>query len=811
MRSVICLAAFALACLPAFGGVETGVNGHPLSQEGYLQAPIAGQLDLVKRLGARWYRTDWGSDAPASGAGRAEMLVREAARRGLQVLPVIFPPVDMAKDTEASIRQAARDYARALAIRFKGRVTVWELHNELDSYAMIRKGEKNARGEVWQWGDADGQLAEHFEEGRYARARAVLLGLAEGIREGDPTARRLINSSGWLHFGFIQRLVADGVPFEILGWHWYSEMGDITSAAGVNALARITAFGKPIWINEYNRRGGNGGDKGEAEQATVLAAMTQQFAALSATYPIRALMAYELLDEPYFGPDNPESHYGLVGLRKDAAGRWEPAAEHPVFAALAKEYRALQSGKANGAAQNPSIDVPLRRSSNAIPASPFATLTSFEVHGEDEDAGVVASMRALGVKWVMMHNIHGSLPDPADRRLNNWLRMCKEAGIGVRCILASRDLELWRNAVRNYGDRITAWHFLNEPNAPTDTDHTRPNVAPEAYVAEARAVRDILRAERPGTRLFGPETAMLQCMEEQPYPWLRKAFEAGLANAVDGFSIHPYRQAYSPSNIPENPSTFEGRPGTGYRTYEEQVAALRRMAPGKPIAVTEVGWSTAPLGRLNGSTRERISELTQAKFALRQQIQDFAMGVEVATYFLLRERHDNAPFQPGHIENQFGIVHPDNRPKPACTALQTLYAQLDSRCKRDTRTPVKLGTPGVKWYLFEDRSGRVPTRKLVYWQPIAARDDCPVLRTSVTLAGVQVRGVPLSDAPRILRLHQIKSRWTSPCVVDLMAQRVEWLYRTEAGRRKRGLARFASLLRARHRGCGGDVGQACRT
>jgi hypothetical protein len=76
MRSVICLAAFALACLPAFGGVETGVNGHPLSQEGYLQAPIAGQLDLVKRLGARWYRTDWGSDAPASGAGRAEMLVR---------------------------------------------------------------------------------------------------------------------------------------------------------------------------------------------------------------------------------------------------------------------------------------------------------------------------------------------------------------------------------------------------------------------------------------------------------------------------------------------------------------------------------------------------------------------------------------------------------------------------------------------------------------------------------------------------------------------------------------------------------------
>ena len=775
MRFGICLAACVLACLPALGAIETGVNGHPLSQEGYLQAPLGAQLDLVKRLGARWYRADWGSDAPGRGVERAETLVREAARRGLQVLPVIFPPVDMARDSEASIRQAAREYARALAARFKGRIHVWELHNELDSYAMIRKGEKNARGEVWQWGDADGRLAEHFEEGRYARARAVLQGLADGIREGNPTARRLINSSGWLHFGFIQRLVADGVPFEILGWHWYSEMGDITSAAGVNALAKITAFGKPIWINEYNRRGGNGGDKGEAEQAAALTAMTRTFAGLSAAYPIRALMAYELLDEPYFGPDNPESHYGLVGLRKDAAGRWEPAAEHPAFSALAQEYRALQVGKAGGAAPKPTIDVPLRRSSNAIPASPFATLTSFEVHGEDEDAGVVASMRALGVKWVMMHNIHGSLPDPADRRLNHWLRMCKEAGIGVRCILASRDLELWRKAVRNYGDRIASWHFLNEPNAPTDNDHTKPAVTPEAYVAEARAVRAILRAERPGLRLFGPETAMLQCMEEQPYPWLRLAFGAGLAGAVDGVSIHPYRQAYSPSNVPENPSTFEGRPGAGYRTYEEQVAALRRLAPGKPIAVTEVGWSTAPIGPLNGSTRERITELTQAKFALRQQVQDFAVGVEVATYFLLRERHDNAPCPPGHIENHFGIVHPDNTPKPAYIALQTLYAQLDSRCKRDTRTRATFGTPGVKWYLFDDRSGRIPVRKLVYWQPITASDDCPVLRTNVTVGGVRVQGLPLSDAPRILRLHQIKGRWGRPCVVDLMSQTAEWV------------------------------------
>ena len=67
------------------------------------------------------------------------------------------------------------------------------------------------------------------------------------------------------------------------------------------------------------------------------------------------------------------------------------------------------------------VDLRLARSSDEIDASPFASLTSFEVHGESEDDGVIETMRRLGVKTVVMHNIHGSLPDRKDRRLNHWL------------------------------------------------------------------------------------------------------------------------------------------------------------------------------------------------------------------------------------------------------------------------------------------------------------------------------------------------------------------------------------------------------
>ncbi len=409
------------------------------------------------------------------------------------------------------------------------------------------------------------------------------------------------------------------------------------------------------------------------------------------------------------------------------------------------------------------VDLRLKRSSDEITASPFATLTSFEVHGESEDAGVIETMRKLGVKTVVMHNIHGSLGDPQDPRLNNWLNACARAGIEVRCILVSQDLDFWRQALTNYGGRIKHWSLLNEPNAPTDNDHTRPAVMPEDYARLALDVKRVRDEVAPDVKLYGPETAMLQLMEDWPFPWLKRCLAAGLLEAVDGISIHPYRQGYSPTNIPENPSTFGGEPGAGYTTYEEQIGVLRRMVGDKPIVVNEVGWSTTPEGS--------ICEHTQAKFALRQQLQDFALGIECAVYFLLRERHVDQPAPLWNLENHFGIVHIDNTPKPAYIALQTLYSQLDSACTRSAE-PVEFSLPGVKWYLYEDPRGPVPTRKLFYWLPVPAQDAFVPQKSAVRIGEVTVPEVLVTDTPRLLRLHQIEGQWGYPVLVDLVLQRI---------------------------------------
>jgi len=77
-----------------------------------------------------------------------------------------------------------------------------------------------------------------------------------------------------------------------------------------NVLEKLKSYGKPIWITEIDRRGGSIGGN-EAEQASYMTSVSRQMM----SYPgVQALFVYELFDEPYFGPDNPESHFGMIEI-----------------------------------------------------------------------------------------------------------------------------------------------------------------------------------------------------------------------------------------------------------------------------------------------------------------------------------------------------------------------------------------------------------------------------------------------------------------------------------------------------------------
>jgi hypothetical protein len=64
------------------------------------------------------------------------------------------------------------------------------------------------------------------------------MGLYEGVKAADPNALAIVDTAGWLHYGFIERLVKEdrALAFDILAWHWYSEMGEMTNVQGKRNL-----------------------------------------------------------------------------------------------------------------------------------------------------------------------------------------------------------------------------------------------------------------------------------------------------------------------------------------------------------------------------------------------------------------------------------------------------------------------------------------------------------------------------------------------------------------------------------------------
>ncbi len=293
-----------------------GVNGHPFQQEAYWQVPLEAQLALVKEAGLQWYRTDWGW----ADFERSDQLVAAAEVAGVKLLPILFPDVSAANGEVREVRRLAFEHGKAIAERYRGRISHYELSNELECQVMSK-----APG----GGDRDGAARSDYDFHRYIVACELLRGLAEGVHEGDPGAKRIINCAGWLHFGFIDRLVDDGVPFDIVAWHWYSDMGDITtpkeSYSGTwDVIAKLKSYGKEIWLTECNRRNGDMDGAGQ-EQADYLA---DQVRKVRATGVVKAFFVYELLDEPYF--EGGEAHYGLVEVQKQG-DKWAIGARKPAF------------------------------------------------------------------------------------------------------------------------------------------------------------------------------------------------------------------------------------------------------------------------------------------------------------------------------------------------------------------------------------------------------------------------------------------------------------------------------------------------
>lgn len=314
------------------GRAELGVNGHPMTQPPYSNTTGVSfnqQLMLVQDLGAKWYRFDVSTQPDFA---TLNLLIKAAQSHGVQLLPILFPPVDRAHDDPATAYRKSYDGALNFVNRYKNVFHVYELSNELDNFSIIGGG---------------GDKVTDYNPQKYELVKQMLRGLAEGVHAADGSAQRIIDFGGWLHTGYFERIENDHIPYEIVGVHWYQDMGEITCPGQsfpcparilhFNVIQRLQAIthGKPMWVTEtsYKPLPGNSVEMNVNRKLDYLPQTLQRYMNSPSVYPFQVVMLYELLDEPHLTRVT-EQQTGLFSVTRRPDGKFVLGAEKPDFRAV---------------------------------------------------------------------------------------------------------------------------------------------------------------------------------------------------------------------------------------------------------------------------------------------------------------------------------------------------------------------------------------------------------------------------------------------------------------------------------------------
>ncbi|MBZ9974326.1 MULTISPECIES: DUF4214 domain-containing protein [unclassified Mesorhizobium] len=308
------------ASAPASADLLWGVNGHPVVS--YPDVPIERQLDFVRDLGVKSYRVNI---TAADQGDTLARLVKAGKERGIEILPVITPGLDLDKDKPEELYGEARQLAFALGARFKNDIRVWELGNEMEIYAIIKPCEKRDDGSQYPcgWGPAGGNGVLDYYGPRWVKVSAVLKGLSEGMTAVDPSIKKAMGTAGWGHTGAFARMKQDGIAWDISVWHMYGEDPEW-------AFREISSYGKPIWVTEFNNPYGS--QRSERQQADGVKQTMTRLRELQDKYKVEAAHIYELLDETYWAPSF-EANMGLVRLAANK-GKWIAGEPKPAYMAV---------------------------------------------------------------------------------------------------------------------------------------------------------------------------------------------------------------------------------------------------------------------------------------------------------------------------------------------------------------------------------------------------------------------------------------------------------------------------------------------
>ncbi len=187
-----------------------------------------------------------------------------------------------------------------------------------------------------------------------------------------------------------------------------------------------------------------------------------------------------------------------------------------------------------------------------------------------------------------------------------------------------------------------------------------------------------------------PTTANVPVLNFTVYDFTHSAAAGNMSGSADYGTLHLYPRPY---DIPYAP------PGTPKAQYPLAMSGTVDV-PGKPIIVTETGFSTITANAVNRATWG-VSENVQARYLLNDLLDNYRGGTpRTYIYELLDDAVD-----PGqtNIEAHFGLFRSDFTPKPSAVGIHNLTQILS-----DTASTSKTFLPSSLTYSITDTASSTP-------------------------------------------------------------------------------------------------------
>lgn len=193
------------------------------------------QIKILKDLGTKLVRTNFEFYQGKPYTEVNNDFIGKLLANNFEVVLTVEPPNVKTYDDAYKI-------GKETAEQYKGKIHYYQLFNEVAGTA-IKSGHP-------------GNKLSDYDLLKYTEIKNITKGLADGITAGDSKAKKII-SSNWVATAIVDELIKDDVSFDIVGWNWYSDMGDDPTAASqekeiINIPKHFTDQRKEFWIVETN-------------------------------------------------------------------------------------------------------------------------------------------------------------------------------------------------------------------------------------------------------------------------------------------------------------------------------------------------------------------------------------------------------------------------------------------------------------------------------------------------------------------------------------------------------------------------------